>query len=53
MKQSLIHSLRFRLPLLVLLGILPPMLAAFWYSSSRAARVIFQEAEANMALGNF
>jgi len=50
MKQSLIHSLRFRLPLLVLLGTLPPMLAAFWYSSSRAAYVISQEAKANMAL---
>ena len=50
MKRSLVHSLRFRLPLFVLLGILPPMLAAIWYSSSRAAKIIRQEAEANMAL---
>ena len=50
MKGSFFQSLRFRMPLLVLLGVVPLILVAIWYASSRAAGIIRTEAKENMAL---
>ncbi|MGP1373763.1 MAG: response regulator [Almyronema sp.] len=50
MKPAFFRSLRFRLSSLVLLGVVPPMLAAIWYASSHAAQIIRQDAKDNMAL---
>ncbi len=50
MNRSLFRSLRFRMTLLVLFGVIPPMLVAILYASSRAARIIRQDAKDNMTL---
>ena len=50
MNRSLFRSLRFRITLLVLLGVIPPMLVAILYASSRAARIIRQDAKETMTL---
>ena len=50
MKVSLLRSLRFRIPLLVLAGTVPLILIAILYSSDRASKKISQEAKENIAL---
>ncbi len=50
MKLPLSKSLRFRMPLVVLIGVIPLILVAILYASDRASRTIRQEAEENMAL---
>jgi signal transduction histidine kinase/ActR/RegA family two-component response regulator len=50
MKKSFLKSLRFRMPLLVLLGVVPPMVLAILYASSRAAIIIRQENIQHFAL---
>ncbi len=49
MKVSLLKSLRFRIPLLVLAGTVPLILVAILYSSDRASKKISQEAKENIA----
>ncbi len=48
--MSFFHSLRFRMTVLVLLSIVPPMLLAIFFASSRAAQIIRQEANQKIAL---
>ena len=50
MKISLLRSLRFRMPLVVLTGIIPLILIAIFYASDRGTKQIRQEAKENMAL---
>jgi len=50
MKKLLLHSLRFRMIALVLLGVIPTMLLAIWVASFYAAKIIRQEAKENLAL---
>lgn len=50
MKKLLLHNLRLRMIILVLLGVIPPMLVAIWFASSQAARIIRQEVKENLAL---
>ena len=50
MKISLLRSLRFRMPLVVLTGIIPLILIAIFYASDRGTKQISQEARENMAL---
>lgn len=50
MKVHWLKSLRFRMPLAVLLGIIPLMVIAIYYASYRATKVIRKEAEGNMLL---
>ncbi|MDJ0533685.1 MAG: ATP-binding protein [Xenococcaceae cyanobacterium MO_207.B15] len=48
MKVSLFNSLKFRMPLVVLLGVLPVILGAIFAASYRAAKTIHQEAKENI-----
>ncbi len=50
MKLSLLQSLRFRMPLVVFLGVSPLIGLAIWYDSSRATQIIHQDTQENMAL---
>jgi signal transduction histidine kinase len=50
MKKLLLHNLRLRMIILVLLGVIPPMLVAIWFASSQAAHIIRQEVKENLAL---
>ena len=50
MKLPLFKSLQFRLPFLVLLGIIPTTIIAIAFSSSNASNIIRQETEENLAL---
>ncbi|MGK7917591.1 MAG: ATP-binding protein [Prochloraceae cyanobacterium] len=50
MKVSLHNSLKFRMPSVVLAGIVPLMLVAIFYASDRAATTIRQEATENIKL---
>ena len=50
MKVSLFKSLQFRLPFLVLLGVIPTTIIAIALASSNASKVIRQDAEEKLAL---
>ena len=50
MKVPLFNSLRFRMPLIVLTGVIPLMLIAIFYASDRASRAIREEAIENLDL---
>ena len=50
MKVSLFKSLQFRLPFLVLLGVIPTTIIAIALASSNASKVIRQDAQENLAL---
>ena len=50
MKISLFKSLQFRLPFLVLLGVVPTTIIAIALASSNASKVIRQDAQENLAL---
>ncbi|MGK7914070.1 MAG: ATP-binding protein, partial [Prochloraceae cyanobacterium] len=50
MKLPLSKSLRFRMPLVVLAGVIPLIIIAILYASDRAAKTIRQEARENMSL---
>ncbi len=50
MKVPFFYSLRFRMPLVVFLGVAPLLWLAIWYASSRATQIIRQDAQENMAL---
>ncbi|MDJ0576488.1 MAG: methyl-accepting chemotaxis protein [Xenococcaceae cyanobacterium MO_234.B1] len=50
MKLPLFKSLQFRLPFLVLLGIIPTTIIAIAFASSNASNIIRQETEENLAL---
>lgn len=50
MTRSFFKSLRWQMPLLVLLGVVPPMVLAIFYASSRAATIIRQETTQHFAL---
>lgn len=47
--MSFFHSLRFRMTVLVLLTVVPPMLLAIFFASFRAAQIIRQEANQSIA----
>ena len=50
MKIRLLDSLKFRMPLFVILGIIPLIVVIFSFYSGRASKKIGQEAQENMAL---
>ena len=50
MKLTLFKSLQFRLPFLVLLGVIPTTILAIAFASSNATNIIRQETEENLAL---
>ena len=50
MKIGLFNSLKFKMPLTVILGVVPLIVVVFFYYSQRASRNIGQESEENMAL---
>ena len=50
MQISLFKSLKFRLPVLVLLGVIPTTIIAFAFASSNASKIIRQETEENLTL---
>ena len=50
MKLPLFKSLQFRLPFLVLLGIIPTTIIAIAFASSNASKIIRQETQENLAL---
>lgn len=50
MQKLFLRSLKLRIVGLVLVGVIPPMLAAIWYTSLRGAAIIRQEAKETMAL---
>ncbi len=50
MKLTLFKSLQFRLPFLVLLGVIPTTIIAIAFASSNATNIIRQETEENLAL---
>ncbi|MBD1830081.1 HAMP domain-containing protein [Microcoleus sp. FACHB-61] len=50
MKESFFLSLRFRMTIGVLLGVVPPMLAAIWFASFHAANIIRSQAKQNLEL---
>lgn len=50
MKLPLFKSLRFRLPFLVLLGVIPTTIIAIAFASSRASNIIRQDTQENIAL---
>ncbi|MDJ0636434.1 MAG: methyl-accepting chemotaxis protein [Xenococcaceae cyanobacterium MO_188.B29] len=50
MKLPLFKSLQFRLPFLVLLGVIPTTIIAIALSSSHASKIIRQETQENLAL---
>ena len=50
MKLSFFNSLRFRMPLLVLSGIIPLISVAIFYATENASKKITREAEENLAL---
>ena len=50
MKLPLLQSLRFRMPLIVWLGVSPLICLAIWYDSSRATQIIHQDTQENLAL---
>ena len=50
MKTSLFKSLQFRLPFLVLLGVIPTTIIAIAFASSNATNIIRQETEENLSL---
>jgi methyl-accepting chemotaxis protein len=50
MKQPLLQSLRLRIPLLVMLGVIPPMLIGIQFASSRAGQIIHDDAQNKLAL---
>ena len=50
MKIPLFKSLQFRLPFLVLLGVIPVTVIAIAFASSNATKIIRQETEENLAL---
>lgn len=47
--MSFFHSLRFRMTVLVLLTVVPPMVLAIFFASYRAAQIIRQEANQSIA----
>lgn len=50
MKLSLFRSLRFQIPLWVLIGVVPAMLAAIGYAGSRATTIIREDTQEKLAL---
>ena len=50
MKLSLFKSLQFRLPFLVLLGVIPTTIIAIAFASSSASNIIHQNTQENLAL---
>ncbi|MCC0177497.1 HAMP domain-containing protein [Waterburya agarophytonicola K14] len=50
MKLSLFKSLQFRLPFLVLLGVIPTTIIAIAFANSNASKIIRQETQENLAL---
>ena len=50
MKLTLFKSLQFRLPFLVLLGVIPTTILAIAFASSSATNIIHQETAENLAL---
>ena len=50
MKLSLFRSLRFQIPLWVLIGVVPAMLAAMGYAGSRATKIIKEDTQDKLAL---
>ena len=50
MNIKLLNSLKFRMPLIVILGVIPLIVGGFFYYSERASKKIGREAEENMAL---
>ncbi|MDJ0725052.1 MAG: ATP-binding protein [Prochloraceae cyanobacterium] len=50
MNLSLFRSLRFKMPLLVLMGIVPLILIAIFYANDRATKIVLSEAETNLKL---
>ena len=50
MKNLILHSLRFRMIALVLIGVVPPMLVAIFFASFKAAQIIRDEAKENLRL---
>ena len=50
MRIPLFKSLQFRLPFLVVLGVIPTTVIAIAFASSNASKIIRQEAEENLAL---
>ena len=50
MKVSFFNSLKFRMPLVVLAGVLPLMLVAIFIASVRAVKTIRQEAKENLII---
>ncbi|MEG4575965.1 ATP-binding protein [Microcoleus sp. N3A4] len=50
MKESFFLSLRFQMTIGVLLGVVPPMLAAIWFASFHAANIIRSQAKQNLEL---
>ena len=50
MKIKFLNSLRFRMPLVVILGVIPLIVGGFFYYSEKASKNIGQEAQENMAL---
>ncbi|MDJ0726020.1 MAG: ATP-binding protein [Prochloraceae cyanobacterium] len=50
MRLSLYNSLKFRMPLVVLTGVIPLILVTIFYATNRAAKTINKEAEENLIL---
>ncbi|MGK7893286.1 MAG: cache domain-containing protein, partial [Xenococcus sp. (in: cyanobacteria)] len=50
MKIQLFKSLQFRLPFLVLLGVIPTTILAITFASSNASKIIRQDTQENLAL---
>ncbi len=50
MKLSLFRSLRFQIPLWVLIGVVPTMLLAMGYASSHATKIIREDTQEKLAL---
>lgn len=50
MKIGLLRSLKFKMPLMVILGVIPLIIVVFSYYSHRASKNIGQESQKNMAL---
>ena len=50
MKESFFLSLRFRITICVLLGVVLPMLAAIWFASFHAINIIRSQAQQNLEL---
>lgn len=50
MSVSIFRSVRFKIPLFILSGVIPLIIITFYYSSKQASQKIRQKAEANIAL---